>query len=67
MIDRGSIRTWQAGGETDTFARAKSRLQELLGNYQPPEIPEGQERELTRMVAGLAADAGMDKFPVLER
>lgn len=67
VIDRGSIRSWQAAGETDTFARAKSRLQELLGKYQPPELPEGQRRELTRMVAGLAAKAGMSELPVLER
>jgi trimethylamine--corrinoid protein Co-methyltransferase len=66
VIDRGSIRTWHAGGKTDTFARARSRLQELLGSYQPPELPEGQRSELTRMVAGLAARAGMDKLPVLD-
>ena len=67
VIDRGSIRAWQAGGELDTFARAKTRLGELLAVYQPPEIPSGQEEELTRMVAGLAAKAGMDKLPELDR
>jgi trimethylamine--corrinoid protein Co-methyltransferase len=67
VIDRGSIRTWQAGGSTDTFERAKSRLQELLGEYQPPEIPEEQELELTRMVARLASNAGMDQLPALDR
>lgn len=67
VIDRGSIRTWQAGGENDTFARAKFRLQELLGNYQLPEIPEGQEKELTQMATSLAARAGLDKLPTLTR
>lgn len=67
VIDRGSIRAWQAGGQTDAFDRARTRLQELLGTYQPPELPDGQGGELTRMVAGLAAKAGLDKLPVLEK
>jgi trimethylamine--corrinoid protein Co-methyltransferase len=63
VIDRGSIRTWQAEGRTDTFTRARSRLEDLLGKYQPPELPGEQERELTRMVADLAAKAGLDHLP----
>ncbi|MCP4428185.1 MAG: hypothetical protein GY803_27165 [Chloroflexi bacterium] len=33
-IDRGSIRTWQAEGRRDTFARAKVRVDELIGGYE---------------------------------
>jgi len=67
VIDRGSIRAWQADGGQDTFARAKTRLGELLAAYQPPEIPSGQEEELTRMVSGLAAKAGLEQLPLLKR
>ena len=67
VIDRGSIRTWQAEGSKDTFERAKSRLQELLNEYQPPEIPQAKERELTRMVARLASMAGLDQLPPIGR
>jgi len=67
VIDRGSIRTWQVGGGLDTFARAKARREELLAGYQLPEIPSDQEKELTQMVAGLAAKAGLDKLPVLNQ
>ena len=65
VIDRGSIRSWQAGGRTDTFERAKTRLKEVLADYQPPEIPRSRERELTKSVIGLAAKAGLVDFPSL--
>lgn len=67
VIDRGSIRTWQAAGELDTFQRAQSRMKELLTSYQPPAIPEAQAAELTRLVAGLAAKAGLENLPVVEQ
>ncbi len=67
VIDRGSIRTWQASGGNDTFSRAKTRLQQLVGDYLPPDVPAELERELTRMVTRLAAEVGMNKLPVLKR
>ena len=39
LIDRGSIRAWQEMGETDTFSRAQTRLQDLLDTYNPPDLP----------------------------
>lgn len=63
VIDRGSIRTWQAAGEQDTFQRAKAQLEKLLRSYQAPALPEEQAQELTRLVAGLAAKAGLEKLP----
>lgn len=65
VIDRGSIRTWQQGGNLDTFARARSRVDELLAAYQRPTIPPEQERELRELVTGLVREAGMDKLPDL--
>ena len=67
VIDRGSIRSWQAGGEPDTFERARSRMRDLLASYQLPQIPDEQEKELTRLVASLAAKVGMDNLPVIMR
>jgi len=67
VIDRGSIRTWESAGRTDTFQRARSRCQELLGIYQRPALPEEQERELTKLVSGLAGRAGLDHIPTFER
>lgn len=66
VIDRGSIRVWQEGGSQDTLARAKSRLTELLAAYERPSLPAEQERELHRMVTGLARETGMAQLPEVE-
>jgi trimethylamine--corrinoid protein Co-methyltransferase len=66
VIDRGSIRVWQEGGSQDTLARAKSRLIELLAAYERPSLPAEQERELYRLVTGLAREAGMAQLPEVE-
>ncbi len=66
VIDRDSIRGWQAAGSLDTFARAKVRTRELLAVYERPHYAPEQERELRTMVEGLARKAGMDALPQLE-
>jgi trimethylamine--corrinoid protein Co-methyltransferase len=63
VIDRGSIRSWEQLGATDTFMRAKTQLQDLLNTYQPPDLPFEQVAELKRMVSSLAKEAGMDQLP----
>ena len=65
VIDRGSLRTWQDAGATDTMARAKSQLDDLLKTYQPPDLPVEQVSELKQMVTNLAKDAGLEKLPAL--
>ena len=63
VIDRDSIRGWQASGSPDTFARAKVRTRELLNAYVKPSCTLEQERELRMMVENLANKAGMDALP----
>ena len=63
IIDRDSVRGWQQQGSLDAFTRAKSRVKDLLAEYQDPEIPEHQRNELVRMVTSLAREAGMDNLP----
>jgi trimethylamine--corrinoid protein Co-methyltransferase len=66
VIDRDSIRGWQASGSQDTFGRARVRTQELLAAYQRPAIPPEQERTLRELVASLAQTAGMDSLPKID-
>lgn len=66
VIDRDSIRGWQASGRMDTFARAKIRTQKLLDEYQRPEIDPAKEKELVNMMESLAKEAGMNTLPALE-
>jgi trimethylamine--corrinoid protein Co-methyltransferase len=63
VIDRDSIRGWQASGCLDAFARAKIRTRELLALYQRPQYDSKQEHELRKMVENLARKAGMGTLP----
>jgi trimethylamine--corrinoid protein Co-methyltransferase len=66
VIDRDSIRGWQQSGSMDTFARAKVRTQQLLDEYQRPQMDPDREKELVGMVEGLAKQAGMNTLPTLD-
>jgi trimethylamine--corrinoid protein Co-methyltransferase len=66
VIDRDSIRGWQAAGSQDAFTRAKARTQELLAAYRRPAIDPAQEQALTGLVQGLARQAGMEQLPNLD-
>ena len=66
VIDRGSVRSWQEEGKQDAFSRAKTRVQNLLAQYQLPQHPAGQVAELQKMVEELARAAGMERLPEVE-
>jgi trimethylamine---corrinoid protein Co-methyltransferase len=66
VIDRDSVRGWQASGSLDTFARAKARTRELLTAYEQPCYTSEQNRELRTMIENLARKAGMDALPQVE-
>jgi trimethylamine--corrinoid protein Co-methyltransferase len=63
VIDRDSIRGWQQEGRQDAFARAKTRVAQLLEAYQPPDLPEAGYRELVGIVERAARQAGMERLP----
>ncbi len=66
VIDRDSIRGWQAAGGQDTFARARARTVELLAAYEKPRLSPEQAGELRTLVENLARKAGLDALPQLE-
>jgi trimethylamine--corrinoid protein Co-methyltransferase len=66
VIDRGSVRAWKDGGELDTVARARDRVNDLLAAYTPPELDAGQVKEVVSLVEGLAKKAGMEQLPPLD-
>jgi trimethylamine---corrinoid protein Co-methyltransferase len=65
VIDRDSIRGWQAAGGLDAFGRAKARANQLVAAYQRPFMAPQQARELKTLVESLAHAAGMDTLPAL--
>ncbi|CAG0930452.1 trimethylamine---corrinoid protein Co-methyltransferase [Thermoflexales bacterium] len=63
VIDRGSLRAWQAGGSLDAFGRAKQRVQELLDAYQRPKLASELERELLALIRREVQAAGLQGLP----
>ncbi|MEK7312708.1 MAG: trimethylamine methyltransferase family protein, partial [Chloroflexota bacterium] len=66
VIDRGSVRTWSETGRTDTAARAKDRVVELLAQYQRRALEPKIEKELRSIVEREARRAGMSELPRTE-
>jgi trimethylamine--corrinoid protein Co-methyltransferase len=65
VIDRGSLDAWRARGGSSAFDRARSRVDELLQRYEPPQLPEGLAAELRRIATTAARGFGMDELPEL--
>jgi trimethylamine--corrinoid protein Co-methyltransferase len=63
VIDRGSLRAWEEGGSRDTFQRARSRVNHLLGKYQRPALGPEREAALRDIVGRLARPLGMTTLP----
>ena len=66
IIDRGSLQQWQSEGSLDTFARARVRVNQLVADYQRPEIEPEKERELIALVTSIANQAGMEELSCLD-
>lgn len=67
VIDRDSIRGWHQDGNLDTLSRAKVQVKLLLDQYEAPNLPENQVKELHNLVRKQAKDAGLNSLPNLER
>jgi trimethylamine--corrinoid protein Co-methyltransferase len=63
VIDRDSIRGWQAGGSLDTFARAKERVKSLLAEYKRPALDPVLEKDMQDHVRKFAISAGLENLP----
>jgi len=63
VIDRNSVRGWQAEDGLDTFGRARLRVNALLESYQPPQTDPRLIQELRGKVLRLAQEAGMERLP----
>ncbi len=66
VIDRDSVRGWQASGSLDAFERAKVRTNELLKAYERPDYSPELCLELRTIVEKLASKTGMDTLPRIE-
>jgi trimethylamine--corrinoid protein Co-methyltransferase len=67
VLDRDSIRGWHQDGSLDALARSKAQVRHLLDEYNTPNLPDHQVKDLINLVTKQAKDAGMASLPVLER
>jgi trimethylamine--corrinoid protein Co-methyltransferase len=65
VLDRDSIRGWHQDGSMDSLSRARSQVKLLLDQYETPELPEHQIKDLKNLVNKQAKDGGLDSLPVL--
>jgi len=63
VIDRASHRSWVDAGADDTFARARTRVAELLAAYRRPEIDPDREAALVALVRREASAVGLASLP----
>lgn len=63
VIDRGSLRSWEATGKKDAFARAKEQVDELISTYKRPPLQPGVEQELRGIVEEQGKREGMERLP----
>jgi trimethylamine--corrinoid protein Co-methyltransferase len=66
VLDRDSIRGWNQDGSQDTVARARSQVKYLLDQYQPPNVPENQIKDLQSLMKSQALSVGLESLPALD-
>ena len=63
VIDRGSLRAWEDAGRRDAFARARTRVADLVAAYRRPSLDPATQRRIFDVVRPLAAKAGLEGLP----
>jgi len=66
VIDRDTRQAWEEKGARDATQRAHERVEELIGTYEPRELPPEVTKELEDITLQAAKAAGLDKLPPLE-
>jgi trimethylamine--corrinoid protein Co-methyltransferase len=63
VIDRVSLRAWEEAGASDSFARARTRVTELLAQYHRPVLGEAREAALRAIMEREATRVGLTTLP----
>ncbi len=63
VLDRDSIRGWHQDGNLNTLDRAKIQVNQLLQQYNAPELPKDKLQELEDLVMHQAQVAGLERLP----
>ena len=63
VVDRNSMRDWQASGRTNAFQRAKIEADKLVSNYQSPVLDSKKRNQLINFVSKLAKEHDLNILP----
>jgi trimethylamine--corrinoid protein Co-methyltransferase len=63
VTDRGSLRAWEDAGRHDAFARARTRVADLVAAYRRPPLDPATRRRIFDVVEPLAVQAGLKGLP----
>lgn len=65
VLDRDSIRGWHQNGQKDALIRANEQVEFLLSQYQLPNLPEQELKDLNLFVSDHARRAGLETLPLI--
>ena len=63
VIERGALEEWRSKGRKDAFARARERVEAILGKHRPEPLDKATEKHLRGLMAAEAKRYGMDRLP----
>ena len=63
VIDRANRTRWLEQGGLTLEQRAHREVEKLVGDYQPPKLPEDTRKELIKLMENEAQRFGQDKLP----
>ncbi len=63
IIDRKDRNNWVEEGSRGSFARAQTRVQQILEEHQPPALDAAREGQLDRVVKDIMAERGIYELP----
>lgn len=61
IIDRRRRDDWQSRGGLDMYQRALEEARRILKTHRPPQLPEGVQEEIRRIIAGTEEELGVSR------
>jgi trimethylamine--corrinoid protein Co-methyltransferase len=61
IIDRRRRDDWQSRGGLDMYQRAVEEARHILATHKPPQLPEGVQEEIRRIIAATEEELGIGR------
>ncbi|MGI6685272.1 MAG: trimethylamine methyltransferase family protein [Bacillota bacterium] len=64
IIDRRNRGSWEESGKTDTFYRARKKVQEIIEGHKPLELDKERKEALERVTKGIMERLNINEIPL---